>query len=263
MKMSDILYCSLLGLCNYVILKEVLTNGLLRILSQGFANPRVRRAVFLGLLITVAGGIAHRTADFNPDIKSAFNWCLVFVLPFALALIFRGKLDRGWSNLEKGKALWQSLPIKLPMGEIDPAAIQFRNHPKVLSAATLIRGAIDHAPSSNRDAIRAEANAAIAWQELGLLYRAINEFDEASNCFERSLHIIDSVPGSESNNTRILYARRDTLFRLAELNHVRGNHEKALDGYRASLAVDDLLGHDDPVGENTTRELVRKLVENP
>ena len=145
------------------------------------------------------------------------------------------------------------------VGSIDPNAANAAAHPKVTSAAALIRAAIDGAPGSNTDPIRATANAAIAWQELGLLHRAINEFDDARRCFEKSLTLLDRVSQSDSRHSRILHAKRETFFRLAELDHVLGNHANARRGYEKSLQIDDLLGHDDPVGEHTTRELLGRL----
>lgn len=92
-----------------------------------------------------------------------------------------------------------------------------------------------------------------------MLHRATNDFDEARRCLDESLSILDGVGQSNSRNPRILHARRETLFRLAELEHVLGNHANARLGYEESLQIDDLLGHDDPVGENTTRELLGRL----
>lgn len=200
MKTSDILYCFLLGLCNYVILRDMLTYGLSRTLAQGFTNPRIRGAVFLGLLFTVAGGIAHRTVDFNPDMKSVLNWCLVFVLPFVLALISKGKNDPGWSSLEKGKALWKSMYPRLTYrnGIVESQNSEFRDDPTIVRAKFLITQSIELAPQSNVQGIRALANAAIAWQELGLLHRVLNEFDKAEEAFRRSLELLDGDGGEAS-----------------------------------------------------------------
>ena len=215
MKISDVVYCSLLGLCNYVILREVLTYGLARTLAQGFTNPRIRMAVSLGLLFTVGGGIAHRAVDFNPDMKSVFNWSLVFLVPFFLSLISKGKLDPGWSSLEKGKALWKSMYPRLTYrdGVVKPGNSALRDDLTIVQAKTLITESIELAPQSNTEGVRAVANAAIAWQELGLLHRVINEFDKAEVSFMRSLELLDQNGGGESSDRNVVAAYRDTCFR--------------------------------------------------
>lgn len=263
MMVLDIVYCSVLGICNYIILREVLTHGLTRTLAQGFANPRIRIAVFLGLLFTVGGGIVHRTADFNPDMKSVLNWFLVFVVPFVLAMFSKGNLDPGWSSLEKGKALWKSVYPRVTYrdGIVNPENSALRDDPTIVQAKTLITKSIKLAPQSNVEGIRAVTNAAIAWQELGLLYRVLNEFDKAEKAFIRSIELLDQSGGGESGDRNIVAAYRDTCFRLGELCHVTSRPALAKDYYRRSISVDEHLGHDDPVGEKATRLLLKQLEE--
>jgi tetratricopeptide (TPR) repeat protein len=258
MSLFGYIYCALLGVCNFLILRVVFTLGLKQSLIENFRNPAIRLGAFAGIVITFVGGVAHRIVDFNPDINNPWSWVLVFGIPLVLAFLSKQSLDPGWSSLQRGKALWQSL-IPLPLGSIDPGGGKFSNHPKVTSAIALIQTAIDRAPSSNADPVNAAANAAIAWQELGLLYRGINNFDEARRCFDKSLNVLNAVSQSKAGDSRILQARRETLFRMAELEHVLGNHEKARLGYEESLQIDDLLGHDDPIGESTTKELLSRL----
>lgn len=261
MKTSDIVYCSLLGLCNYAILRELLTYGLVRTLSQGFVNPRIRGAVLLGLFFTVGGGIAHRAADFNPDMKSVLNWSIVFVIPFVLALISKRKMDPGWTSLEKGKALWKSLYPRLTYrdGVVDAGNAALRDDPRIAQAKALIKQSIDLAPQSNVQGDRAVANVAIAWQELGLLHRVLNEFDEAETAFKRSLELIEQDGGGDSPHKNTLAAFRDTCFRLGELCHVTSRSSEARSYYRRSLSADEHLEHDDPGGEEATKSLLREL----
>jgi tetratricopeptide (TPR) repeat protein len=252
------IYCVLLGACNFLIFRVIFTLGLKQALIENIQNASIRVGAFAGIVITFVGGVAHRTVGFDPDVSDPWAWVLVFGVPLILAFLSRQSLDPGWSNLQRGKALWQSL-IPLPMGSIDPDGAQYSNHPKVESAIALINEAIEGARSSNIDPTKATANAAIAWQELGLLYRGINDFDEARRCFDKSLNVLNAVSQIESDNPRILQARRETLFRLAELEHVLGNHDKARLGYEESLQIDNVLGHDDPIGESTTRDLLSRL----
>ncbi|MDZ7337875.1 MAG: hypothetical protein ONB30_04990 [candidate division KSB1 bacterium] len=88
MNWSDVAYCSMLGLCNFFIVRETAWLGLKEAFLQNIRNPAIRGAAFVGLLVTVAGGIAHRVAGFNPDMTSVLNWALVFGVPivFGIAL---------------------------------------------------------------------------------------------------------------------------------------------------------------------------------
>jgi hypothetical protein len=99
------IYCALLGACNFLILRVVLTLGLKQSLIENVRNPAIRLGAFAGIAITVAGGIAHRTAGFDPDVSDPWAWVLVFGAPLVLAFLSRPSLDPGWSNLQRGKAL--------------------------------------------------------------------------------------------------------------------------------------------------------------
>jgi tetratricopeptide (TPR) repeat protein len=248
------IYCGLLAVCNFLIFRTVFTFGVKQTLLQGFRSPAIRLAVFGGAVVTLVGSIAHRTSGFNPDVRNPWAWVIVFGVPLVLGFLSRAALDPGWTSLQRGKALWQDL-IPVEVGTVVAEASRYRDHPKVHTARDLIHAAIDHAPASNVQSSAAIANAAIAWQELGLLHRCINDFVEARRCFERSL----TLSRDAHDHPKILAAKRDTLFRLAELDHVTGRREQARRGYEQSLEIDAQLGHDDPIGEATTRDLLSRL----
>jgi hypothetical protein len=93
MKALYIIYCSLYGICGFIILKDLFTYGIGYSLKQGFTNLRIKKTAFLTLALTLLGIISHRVVGFNPDTKSFLTWLLAVILPFICALIFRGKLD--------------------------------------------------------------------------------------------------------------------------------------------------------------------------
>jgi tetratricopeptide (TPR) repeat protein len=263
MAISDIIFCFLLGLCNYFILRELFTYGIKAALVS-VAIKRIITASYIGLFIFIAGGIAHRIADFNPNLKSLLNWSLVFIFPLILAFITKGKLDPGWSSLEKGKALWKSLYPRFTYrdGVIEPDNSKLRDDPTVIQAKYLIRQSIDFARQTNVDSVQALANAATAWQEFGLLHRVLNEFLEAEDAFRQSLRILDEVGGCDSDDRSILVAYRETTFRLGELYHVTSKSGEARKYYLCSLYADEKLGHDDPCGEQATRNFLKQIKES-
>ena len=186
---------------------------------------------------------------------------VIFALLMILISFSKGKLDIGWANLEKGKRMWKSLQPGLIYhdGIVEKSASAFANHANILEAKRLINHAIDFAPQSNIEPLRAIANKSIAWQELGLLHRVINEFEEAGAAYNNSIELLNKVGGSNSSNKYILSAFREITFRIGELNHARGDFVQAKEYYLASLGVDNKLGHDEPYGEQFTKDLLGRL----
>ena len=253
------IYCGLIGICNFIIFREIFTYR--RITSK------MMTIVFLGAVITLIGTIMQRWEILILDVHNSWLWIIGAGIPIVLALLSRNSgANTGSEILNRGKACWQRL-ISPPCGKIDTKSSTFQTHPKIIEAKELIRKSIDLAQDSNSNKILADANAAVAWQELGLLHRAINDFEEARCCFEKSLEKCGGDPLTYQNlghpivqgYPRVLGARRETLFRLAELEHVMGNTEQALIRYDQTLEIDEALGHDDPIGETTTKNLRNQL----
>ncbi|MDR0332404.1 MAG: tetratricopeptide repeat protein [Dysgonamonadaceae bacterium] len=252
------LYCSLIGICNFIILREIFIYRRI--------TPKVMTIAFLGAVVTLIGAIMQRREILVLDVHNPWLWIIGAGIPIVLALPFLNSREKtGAEILNKGKACWQRL-ISVPSGKIDPKSSAFQTHPKILEAKDLIRKSIDLAQDSSPDEVLADTNAAVSWTELGLLHRSINEFEEARSCFEKSLEKCDGKPlayigygALEKRHLSALIACRETLFRLAELDHVMGNTEQARIRYDQSLEIDVALGHDDPIGETTTRNLRNQL----
>lgn len=205
-------------------------------------TERVGSAVLIGFCSLVGGVIG-----------SEFAWRM---------FLRRTSTDTGWSALERSKELWQLGSDLAPAewyGRINPKATTYRASPRICKAKALLRSAIDHAPASNQDTIQAKINEAVAVRELGLLHRAINEFEEAREAYNKSLHILDGLGGITSTSRDVLSAYRETVFRIGELSHALGNYNAAAEKYNESLKVDDILGHDDLSGEQYTSALLQQI----
>ena len=63
----------------------------------------------------------------------------------------------------------------------------------------------------------------------------------------------------EHTKWQVLDKYRETVFRLAELDHVQGNYSGAKTGYEETLRIDELLGHDDRQGEEWTKRLLQEV----
>jgi tetratricopeptide (TPR) repeat protein len=175
-------------------------------------------------------------------------------------LLAKFSINPGISKLNQGKALWQKVLTHYKTGTIDPDANSYQNHPQVIERKNLISEAIKIAEQGDKNSIQYFANSATGYQELGLLHRATNDFENAKISFAKSLSLLNSASSKFSKHPAILTARRETLFRLGELNHVLGNKEVAISKYKETLEIDELLEHNDPIGEKTTRALLDTLL---
>ena len=75
--------------------------------------------------------------------------------------------------------------------------------------------------------MQAVANKAIAWHELGFLYRAVNEFEKAHGALLNSINILDEEGGVHATDKTILSTYSNVSFRMGELNPVKGNLNEA------------------------------------
>ncbi len=91
-------------------------------------------------------------------------------------------------------------------------------------------------------------NIATAYEEMGLLLRMMNRFDEADDAFEKSLSIVEELLGESSSNQAYLALQSLSCFRRAEALHARGGEtQQARALYQQSLAIDRRLGNDSDV----------------
>jgi hypothetical protein len=130
--------------------------------------------------------------------------------------------------LKRVKTLWKTAAKdwKYQVSEIFPEASQHSSDSRVIRAKELITEAIKLAPKSNAAPLRAVAKKALAYEELRLLHRVVNEFKQAESNYLDSLALLESVGGLESKNDHVLNAYRETSFRLGELYHAHSKHKE-------------------------------------
>lgn len=100
-------------------------------------------------------------------------------------------------------------------------------------------------------------NVVVGYEELALLYRMMNMFDEAARALKDGMKVVDELLSKTPNYSEYLTLRSLILFRMAELNHVQGNLEQARKGYEESLAIDRELGNEE--GIRTVEELLKQI----
>ena len=108
-----------------------------------------------------------------------------------------------------------------------------------------------------------------SWPWFCALNEFENKFENARPAYEAALEILNGLRTissteekvlDEYTERKVLGAYRETVFRLAELDHVQRKYSSAKTGYEEALQVDELLGHDDREGEEYTRRLLHEVM---
>ncbi len=241
--------------------------------QEFFSN--LKFALYFLMTVLLMGILFHYFFNMPAPKNDWLTW-LIVSLPFVCTLfaneftlrsdeIISGKrkIDSGLKKLEEAKILWQDIikPSTQSYGSINENAGTFSRHPSVLEAELLIKECIASAPSSTPDCRRNMANLAIAYQELGFLYRSTNQFQKAEESLLKMGEFFDSI--NQGNiHPQLLYAQREICFRLGELYHALDRRKDAIWFYKKTLDLDEKLGHDRPEAESLTRSLLKKIQRN-
>lgn len=100
-------------------------------------------------------------------------------------------------------------------------------------------------------------NVAVCYEELALLYRMMNIFDEAERALKDGMEVLKELLSKNPDHSEYLRLRSLIVFRMAELNHAQGKLEQARQGYEESLAIDRKLGNEE--GIRTTEKLLQEI----
>ncbi|MCX6720663.1 MAG: tetratricopeptide repeat protein [Candidatus Staskawiczbacteria bacterium] len=84
-------------------------------------------------------------------------------------------------------------------------------------------------------------NIATALGEKALLLRMMNRFDEAEQCAAESLKFVDDALSDAPDDVGLCVLKSLTIFRAAEIAHVKGDKIKARNLYQQCLAIDQSI----------------------
>lgn len=94
-------------------------------------------------------------------------------------------------------------------------------------------------------------NIAVAYEELGFLYRMMGLFNKAKTELQTSMEMVEELLGKDSTNKSYLALKSLVIFRLAEIAHVQDNLQEAKTGYEKSLVMDQTAGNQEGIDTNT------------
>jgi tetratricopeptide (TPR) repeat protein len=100
-------------------------------------------------------------------------------------------------------------------------------------------------------------NVGVAHEELALLYRMMNCFDEALLELQEALKIAEDLLENNPDHREYLALKSLAIFRQAEIYHCQGSRMKAKELYQVSLAIDRTLNNEE--GIQTITALYSKL----
>lgn len=106
-------------------------------------------------------------------------------------------------------------------------------------------------------AVTGRLDLALAHEWLGLLYRMMNEFEKAEKEFIAGLAILEKFNSLKSEERAHRDALGHVLYRLGELEHVRGRYQSALEKYKKSMYIDESIGLQQRA--DITRELIQQI----
>lgn len=85
-------------------------------------------------------------------------------------------------------------------------------------------------------------NIAVIYEEMALLLRMMNKFDEAISALDKAEEMINEILGSAKKNKNYLTTKSLILFRKAEIAHTTGDKTGAKCLYLKSLDIDNCIG---------------------
>jgi len=88
-------------------------------------------------------------------------------------------------------------------------------------------------------------NIAIAYSEKALLLRMMEYFEQTKSCLEEGLKYISDLLAEKEGDKNLLMVKSKILFQLGERAQTLGLKQKALDHYRQSAEIDEILGAPD------------------
>lgn len=118
------------------------------------------------------------------------------------------------------------------------------------------------------DVPRAKLNIAIAYGEMGFLYRMMNMWEEAKEALNKSLIILNELKQNLKEYHPLVKEVNSSLsliiFRLGEIDHVNGRFDMAIKRYRESIAIDKEIGDKESIKitESLLNELQSKRITN-
>jgi len=233
---------------------------------QGLNNKKIFIGLLCGIISGVIDGIAYRKIGFIPNIK------LLIVIntlwPFLLISFMRKLMPPGQFEFNKARErinFWMR-SYYLP-GKILKKGDRLKRFSRAKETIELLKKAI-LAQQKYGDIPRAKLNIAIAYGEMGLLYRMMNMWEEAKEVLNESLTILNELNQKLKEHHLLAKEVKSSLsliiFRLGEIDHANGRFDIAIRRYRESIAIDKEIGDEESIKitELLLNELQSKRIPN-
>lgn len=234
MDIGEILFYVGIGIGNLLIAIEWAKKGFWEVGIERPINQRAMLGWCIGIGTIFAGGIAHRINGFNPI--NPYAIAVVLGIPFLMIFVIRVAMPPGQRKFDAAKTrmnFWMA--TRYEPGQILKRGDELREFPQAQKTVQMFREAI--VPYERDTSLRGRLNAAIGYQELGMLYRLMNAWEEASRFFKKSYIMLEELNRNYPNNIEVQAGLSMVFFRLGEINHACGNFNKAVQDYEESLRL--------------------------
>lgn len=211
----------------------------------------------------VLGAVIDTTAVFIAAISGTFpenRNAAIVITGVTTAVFFLVRFSLPPGMFEYNKASQRILhwhPTHYSEGKVLKAGEMLKGFWLAQNTVKLMETAIKSMQKEN--AVTSRLDLALAHEWLGLLYRMMNKFEKAEKEFMASSAILEKFNPVKSQEKAKMDALGHVLYRLGELDHVRGRYQPALDTYKKSLRIDESLGLEQRV--KNTRKLIQQVIE--
>ena len=250
------IFCTAILVGNILIVTQWAKYGMLELALQRPMNRRALTGVVIGMVAIFLGGIAHKKTGFDP--WNRYSAAVVIGLTVLVYIIVKWRMPAGQFEFNKAatRIRFWALSNYTP-GEAMAGGDMLREFGPARKAVRLMRRAIELQEQSPDSSLQVRLNEVVGHEELGFLYRMMNMWDEAETEVRTSIRLLQTLGSWYPGNREVLRTMSLAVFRLAEFNHARGRTEEAVEGYRASLEMDQSLG--DRSGVEIAERLIRRI----
>ncbi len=219
-------------------------------------NFRMIKLVVSGMALVTLANILDQKGI--PVLKGNETFVLVTILglPTAFFMFMRWVMPKGLLEYNKAHLrtlLWSGKYYQPGCRNVD--GNEFAKFDRAIDTLTLFGLAISR-QSQGTTFINRE-NVAIAYDNLGWLYRMMNRYQDAKEAYQKGLKVVEQLL-KEGCRPQVHQSLQSLLYyRIGELCHVQGNYSEARQWYQRSHDIDTWLG--DKQGARFTADLMAKL----
>lgn len=263
--MIEYIVIGLMLICNLVIFIEWGKYGFWGTAIQQPRNHKAYGAAFIGCLVFLLSGLLQKYGNIQFRFLTQDNfWPMTGILlgiPVTVFLLLRLIMPAGVFDYNRAvirTTFWTGRHYQ-PGRSLPEVAEMLRNFPLAQRTLHFFKRSIKAQERGTKMVVNNYAqeridtfrqvtpfnkkNIATAYEEMALLYRMMNLFDEAHDALRKSETVIEGLLRSDPDNKDYLKTKSLIIFRIAEAYQAQGvNIPEARRIYQECLVIDEKIG---------------------